>query len=167
MNIFKTFLDDDRMRFVSVFIACAILLGVGFVLQYVVGLVPCPLCIIQRVFFALAGIIALVAAWRVSDEQGVKIYSTLMTLMAFFGGATALRQVWLQYTPKSLLGTSCAPWLGSILDTIESVFGADGDCAERGWTLIGLSIPEWSLIAFVGLIVVGLVPWWRAKIVKQ
>ena len=44
-------------------------------------------------------------------------------------------------------------------DVIEAmVFGTD--CAEVSWTLIGISIPGWVFIAFVGFFV-GTVLTWR------
>src|SRR5918996_336532 len=40
-----------RAAFALVALACALLLGFGFYLQYGRGLEPCPLCLVQRAFF--------------------------------------------------------------------------------------------------------------------
>ena len=37
------------------------------------------------------------------------------------------------------------------------------DCAEVNWTLFGLSIPEWSLLAFVLLMALSLVKIFRRR----
>ena len=42
-------------------------------------------------------------------------------------------------------------------EVIEMVLMGDGSCAEIAWTdpVIGLSIPGWTLIGFIGLVAVG------------
>src|SRR5213075_1325722 len=44
------------------FLVCAGMLGFGYYLQFVVGLEPCPLCIIQRILLFAVGVAFLVAA---------------------------------------------------------------------------------------------------------
>lgn len=127
---------------------CALILGVGFVLQYAVGLTPCPLCIIQRFFFGGVGVVALMGYLH---GQYSKVYSGVMFALALLGGGVALRNVYIQLTPRGL-DTQCIPWLHSFTDMIQTIFQATGDCSARTWTLLGLSIPEWSLIAFLFLI---------------
>jgi disulfide bond formation protein DsbB len=36
-----------------------------------------------------------------------------------------------------------------LIDTLEKVFRGSGECAEVTWTMLGLSIAEWSLIWFL------------------
>jgi disulfide bond formation protein DsbB len=36
-------------------------------------------------------------------------------------------------------------------DVIEKVLRGDGECAKINWTLVGLSMPEWVLIALLSL----------------
>lgn len=161
-NLFQRFFSDHRFRFFALFWGCVGLLGAGFVLQYLVGLTPCPLCILQRFFFALVGITALVGALRIKNpEQDARAFGAFMILFSLIGGALAARQIWLQHNPPSLLGSNCAPWLGSLTNLIASVFHATADCAERGWTLLYLSIPEWSLISFIALALVSTIPFWK------
>jgi len=44
------------------FLACAGMLAFGYYLQFVAGLEPCPLCIIQRILLFAVGVAFLVAA---------------------------------------------------------------------------------------------------------
>lgn len=127
---------------------CAVMLGVGFVLQYAVGLVPCSLCIIQRFFFGGVGVVALIGYLHV---QYTKVYAGIMFALALLGGGVAARNVYIQLVPRGL-DTQCIPWLESFTDMITVLFQATGDCSQRDWTLLWLSIPEWSLIAFLFLI---------------
>ncbi len=35
--------------------------------------------------------------------------------------------------------------------TLAAMLKGDGNCAEVVWSFLGLSIPEWTLIAFAGI----------------
>ena len=37
-------------------------------------------------------------------------------------------------------------------DIVRLVFQGSADCAEVKWTLFGMSIPEWSLLGFIGML---------------
>ena len=52
----------QRLIYLLICLACTGLLGFGFYLEYVKGLEPCPLCLLQRLFFALVGTGGLIAA---------------------------------------------------------------------------------------------------------
>ena len=71
------------------------------------------------------------------------------------------RHVWLQHLPADQV-PECGPGLEYMLDafplgeTLSMVFRGSGECAEVQWTLLGLSIPEWTLIVFLGLTLFGL-----------
>ena len=74
------------------------------------------------------------------------------------GGATAIRQIWLQNMPADEL-PSCLPSLEYMMDALpfqeiaRLVLHGTAECAEVGWTLMGLSIPEWTLLAFIAMVV--------------
>jgi disulfide bond formation protein DsbB len=38
-----------------------------------------------------------------------------------------------------------------------------GECAKVDWSFLGLSIPGWTLIAFIGLAILGLLQIWNIK----
>ncbi|MNM95911.1 disulfide bond formation protein B [compost metagenome] len=42
------------------------------------------------------------------------------------------------------------------LDILKTMLHGTADCAEVTWTLFGMSIPEWSLLAFAGCILFAL-----------
>lgn len=161
MNTIQDFFFNNRMRHLIIVIGCFALLGVGFILQYTINLIPCPLCILQRFFFAFVGITAFIAYIQNIDGQKTKVWDAAMTVFSIIGGLVAAWQVWLQNQPKDLLGTVCAPWISSITEFIQSIFNASADCSEVTWTLLGLSIPEWSLISFIGLAIVSSLSLWR------
>ena len=144
------------------------MLGYAIYVQHVDFLEPCPLCIVQRVEFMWIGLFALVAALHNPAGKGRKIYAAFVTFGAFMGAATAGRHVWLQHLPVDEV-PECGPGLNYMLDnfplgeTISTVFYGSGSCAEVQWSFLGLSMPEWSLVWFLGL---GLFTLWFAFVKK-
>jgi disulfide bond formation protein DsbB len=136
--------------------ACAALLGFGYYLQYVQGLEPCPLCMVQRGFFYLVLAVLLVAALHGPRRAATVVYSSLAVLFALGGAATAARQVWLQHLPADKV-PQCGPDLFFMLNnlplarTLEKLFYGSGECAKVDWTFLGLSIAGWSLASFIAL----------------
>jgi len=151
---------SNRAAFAGAALICAALLGYGFYLQYVEGLKPCPLCMVQRGFFVALIIVFALGALHGPARVGAVIYSLLGILFAAGGAAAAGRQVWLQHLPADKV-PACGPNLKYMLEnfplgeTIVRLFQGDGECAVVDWTFLGLSIAEWSLLCFVALCLYG------------
>lgn len=154
-------LANPRLLNLTVFLGCAVLLAFGLYLEHVEGLEPCPLCIVQRVEFIAVGLTCLVAAIHAPQRLGRRLYAGLTLLFAGAGVASAGRQVWLQGLPADQL-PACLPSLEYMMealpfqDIVRLMLHGTADCAEVSWTLLGLSIPEWSLLAFAGCAAVAL-----------
>jgi disulfide bond formation protein DsbB len=143
-------------------LACAVLLGTGYYLQYFEGQDPCPLCLVQRGFYYAFGVLFLAAALHNPGRAGGIVYSIAGLVVALGGAAVAGRQVWLQHLPADQV-PACGPDLFYMLEnfplgrTIEKLFAGSGQCAEVKWRLLGLSIAEWSLGWFALLALLALV----------
>ncbi|MBA2547467.1 MAG: disulfide bond formation protein B [Burkholderiaceae bacterium] len=154
MNSFAAI--GPRMRYVVVALISVGLVGVALVLQHTVGLVPCPLCIFQRIAYLAVALFATVAAWREPRVSG-QFFGFLALACAIAGAGIAGRHVWLEMNPQ---GLSCGPGLQTMLENFPltevfpKVFRGGGDCSETSWTLLGLTIADWSLIWFAILTVV-------------
>ena len=89
------------------------------------------------------------------------MYAALALLMAGAGAGVAGRQIWLQQVPADEL-PACLPSLDYMLEAlpfqevISLMMHGSADCAKVTWTLFGISIPEWSLLAFIGMILFSL-----------
>ncbi len=157
-----------RQIFFGMFLVCAALLGYGYYLEHGQGLEPCPLCIFQRLCFLVVGAIALVAALHDPETMGRRLYAVLASVAAVAGGVFATRQVWLQHLPPEKV-PACGPgleyWMQTLplSETIRKVLRGTGDCAEVDWTLLGLSIAEWSLLAFIALFTACLMTFGRSR----
>jgi disulfide bond formation protein DsbB len=145
-------------RLINFGLAIIAVISIAFAMfmEHKLGLHPCPLCMTQRVFIVLVGLIGLVAALHNPPGWGRRVYGALCTLAAIAGGAVAARHVWLQYLPEEEV-PACGPSLQYMLetlpfsDTLSIVMMGDGNCAEVVWTFMGLSIPEQTLILFTAV----------------
>jgi protein dithiol:quinone oxidoreductase len=143
----------SRIGFALGAIACGLLLGYGFYLQYHDGQEPCPLCLVQRGFYFALLFIFLLAAVHGPQSTGTVAYGVVSFVLAVLGGATAGRQVWLQHLPADQVPV-CGPDLYFMLDNfpmskvLTNLLRGSGQCAEVTWRFLGLSIAEWSLAWF-------------------
>jgi protein dithiol:quinone oxidoreductase len=143
-----------RLVFLSIFAACAGLIGFAIYLQEQMGLDPCAMCILQRYAFVAIGGVALAAGLH-GPRRGaaLKIYALLLVLFALIGGGTAIRQSYLQHNPPK--SQSCGTELEFLLENfplsqaLPKIFAGSGDCSVVKWKFLGLSIPEWALVWFV------------------
>jgi protein dithiol:quinone oxidoreductase len=138
-------------------LACALLLSFGYYLQYVRGLDPCPLCLVQRGFFYAVMAVFIVAAIHAPARRGQAAYGALGALFAAGGLAAAGRQVWLQHLPADKV-PQCGPDLYFMLENfplsrvLKTLLSGTGECAVVDWTFLGLSIAEWSGLWFVAFL---------------
>jgi disulfide bond formation protein DsbB len=143
-----------RLGYLAGFLACAGMIGFALYLQHVQGQEPCPLCILQRITWVALGGIFLAAALHGPARVGVIVYGVLLFVVAGIGTGIAGRHVWLQHLPKDRV-PACGPDLDFMLqqfplsETLRRVLSGTGECAETGWTFLGLSIAGWSLLWFV------------------
>lgn len=149
---------NARLAYGVLAVTSLALIGAGLWLQHTVGLEPCPLCIFQRIAYLAVALFALAAAWLDRRTAG-RWFGVLALASAGVGAGIAGWHVWLQSQPA---GQSCGPGLQTMLENfpltevLPKVFRGSGDCAEAGWTLIGLTIPQWSLLWFALLSVAAL-----------
>ena len=138
------------------FAAAAAALGFAYVLQYLFGLEPCPLCIFQRVAMAATGVVFLIAALHGPSGVGRWVYAFFALIAAGAGGAIAGRHVWLQSLPADQV-PACGPDLAYLLDILPwqqvmaKVLRGDASCATIDASFAGLSLPAWTLVGFIAL----------------
>jgi disulfide bond formation protein DsbB len=135
-----------------------------YYLQETVGLLPCPLCVVQRIAYLLIGATALIAAVLRPHGLGRWIFGGLLLVWSSAGAAVAGWQVWLTYHPHvAECGISPEERFLNALPLARwwpAFFEANGDCTSVTWKFLGLSVPELSLLAFLGLAVAAV---WAAR----
>ena len=158
--IYKVFDQQPRRLLALVCAASIAMLAFGLYLQHVVGLEPCPMCIVQRYALVLVGVVAGITAFT-SRKALLVTGSGLMTLLSGLGAFVAARQSFLQWYPPEIAG--CGRDLYGMIETfplkraIPMIFKGSGDCTKIDWTFLGLSIANWSFVCFVVIALLGLV----------
>ena len=143
-----------RLSWALLALACAGLLGFGLYLQHVVGLEPCPMCIVQRYAMTVIGLLALLAL-LIRHARVQQLLVLLAVLTAGFGAFVAARQSWLQWYPPNIL--SCGRDFYGMIESfplqraIPLIFRGSGDCTKIDWTFLGGSIANWSFVAFIAM----------------
>lgn len=147
-------LPAKRILNLAGLLACSAMMAYALYAQYQLLLDPCPLCLLQRVAVIAMGIFFLLAALHNPTGGARRVYAGLIGLSAIGGIVVAGRHVWLQNLPPDKV-PSCGPGLGYMLenfplgDALRMVFTGSGECASVDWSLLGLSMPAWVLIAIV------------------
>ena len=143
-----------RLGYALGFLVCAGLIGYALYLQYYQYQDPCPLCLLQRIVYIALMAVFLLAALHGPGRTDAIVYGGVLTTTAATGAAIAGRHVWLQHLPADRV-PECGAGLEFILrkyslfQALEKVLGGSGECAEAGWTFLGLTIAGWSLLWFV------------------
>jgi len=147
-------LIPPRLLFAALFAACAsLVLTAIFYFQQELGLEPCPMCILSRYTFITIGIVSLVAAIHGPRGLALKVYGTIVALLAVTGVGISLRHSYLQHFPPKV--ESCGADLEFIMNTLPlaqalpRIFAGTGSCSKVDWRFLGLSIPEWAGLWFL------------------
>ena len=157
----KKFIFDLSLRqtWGLVALGCISMLAFGLYLQHVVGLEPCPMCIVQRYVMVFVAVVA--AAGTVwSGRRSSLFVGVLLTLVSGSGAYVAARQSWLQWYPPEVV--SCGRDFYGMIETfplkraIPMIFKGGGDCSAVDWTFLGGSIANWSFVWFSFAAVVAL-----------
>jgi len=156
-----------RIWFFLGFLGCVFLLSMGAYFQFQEGLEPCPLCISQRIAIFLTGLVFMVAVvHNPKDQKGINRYAIFGALTALGGASISTRHVWIQHLPPDQV-PECKPALEYMLqnfpliETVKLMLSGTGDCAKVDWTMLGLSMPVWTLFAFLMLATLSLLQIWN------
>ncbi|AOX99586.1 disulfide bond formation protein B [Jeongeupia sp. USM3] len=149
-----------RTGFLLIFIACAAMIGFALYHQIYNWVMPCLMCVYQRLAILVVGLLALLAAvWRPNSKAGVKLLGGLMIAVASAGALAAIWNLRLQYGPADPSVTCAASlpfpidlnqmpaWIGTLVRPV-------GDCSAVDFTLFGVTMPVWVLLTCLGLIAV-------------
>lgn len=143
-------------------LVCAGMLGYAIYSEKVLGYVPCPLCMFQRVCVAAMGVVFLVAGLHRARRAGSIVYGVLILITAGATTWVAGRHVWIQAQPPGTVPACGAPLdmlmdMFPLSDVIRRVMTGGGECGVIDWSFLGVSMPGWVLIAAVTLGLAGMI----------
>lgn len=135
-----------------------VVLIVSYYLQYVKGLQPCSLCIMQRFSVFMLLIISCISLCKFSPSLA-KILAVGQVLFSLGGLYFASRQLWLQSLASEQ--NVCMPGLEVLWhyfpwgDVLRALFLGVSDCGEVVWTGLGLSLAAWTGLYFIFMMLTG------------
>ena len=147
------------------FLACALLLGGAYYLQFLEHLEPCPLCIFQRMAMFPLGLIFLIAAIHHPKGWGSRVYGVLIGMLPLWASLLFPSPLDSEPAGGSGSGLRAGPGLSSEQLSVSAGHQSRSPGLgrmRRGSKVLGLSIPVWSLVAFVVLGAVGVVANFKA-----
>ena len=153
-------LFGTRWIYAAIALGCSALLAMGYYIQFVEHIEPCPMCIFQRLCYFAVIAVALAGTLHGPRRGWHGLYCGLLFLASAIGAGIAGRQTWLQHLPADKV-PECGPGLNFMLEmyplaeVVKKALKGTGDCAKVDWTLLGFSIAEWSLLCFSVILVVA------------
>lgn len=156
-----------KAQYLSISFFAFFLVALSVVLQQIgyqgVSFMPCPLCILQRVAYLAITISCIIAACFAPTR---KVFHGLGILSAAYGVSIAGKQVWLLSNPSISCGIDpLETWINQfqLAQSLPWIFKAEGLCSAKLPPILGLQVPEWSLIWFVVLLLTLLITFFKKQ----
>jgi len=160
------FRDQSTLIWLVLALSCTSAMAFAYYMQYVAGLEPCNLCMLQRMSMIATGIFAWLglfdsllsqSRWQQWRQITLGVFASIA---ASSGLVLAARHVWLQHLPAERV-PACGPPFDYLVEqfpmvqVVQDIFMGSGDCAKVDWQLFGLSMPEHLLWVFSALVAVS------------
>ena len=150
-----------RLTYFLGLIGISLLLLTSVYLQFFKGIMPCPLCTLQRICFGFLGIVFLVGILFHAHRISRFLINSLVIIFSILGLFLAGRQIWLQHFPTAA-ASECGVNLQYMMqalpihEVMKKLFEGSAECATRGWEFLFLNMAEWAFIWFIVFLFLGL-----------
>lgn len=149
-----------------VLVASAVVLGGALASQYWGGLAPCELCLLQRWPWAVAIVISFVATMA-GSRPALPWVALLLAAVFVVGSAFAFYHVGVEQ--HWFAGPSACSGAATAADTLEALKAQilrqqPVRCDEVAWSLWGISLAGWNLIASLVMLVCAIAMFVRSRI---
>jgi disulfide bond formation protein DsbB len=130
----------------------------SFYFQYIKGLVPCPLCLMQRLCVFL---LLVVMGLSLCTVKKVRILNFFQIIISCAGLFFSLRQLWLQSLPPGTTA-SCMPGLDILIHyfpwhaVLKALVWGSSECSEVSWHMLGISMAGWCAVYFLFITIMSL-----------
>lgn len=154
-----------RMFAGFVLLASCVVLGAALASQYVGGLQPCELCLLQRWPWTAAIVIAIVALW--AGARGALFWVALALAVVFLVGVglafyhVGVEQHWFAGPSACTAPSGKAMTLEEMKRQILGT--APVLCDRVQWSLFGVSLAGWNLLASLGMAAISTVVFLRTR----
>lgn len=149
---------DSRGPFLAAaLLAASLVAALG--LQHLLGWLPCPLCILQRIAVLVTALLFFAAGLtRAGVIRGT--FKALGVLSAVGGLGICAAHLWVLANPAQ---GSCSPglarwarWAAESLPGSEWLLEGSGACEDASYALLGLPLPAWTALVLASAVVLAL-----------
>jgi disulfide bond formation protein DsbB len=151
-------MKSQKFWLLAIALVCFSLLGAAVFVQYKLYMYPCPWCVIQRYAFFIIGLTCLITAFL--PAGALKRGSAFGSLIALGGIGAAGWLIWVQAHPEVSCGIDPVETSLNKIPTaklLPFLFKANGMCTTEYDPILGLSVPQWSLLSFIAIAIVLIV----------
>jgi disulfide bond formation protein DsbB len=147
---------DSGTLFTGAALACVGAVCAALFTQHVLGMQPCPWCVLQRLIFVTIALAALVGL-ALRSPLGRRVMALAMGLLGASGVTAALWQNQVAAKSDSCNLTLADRIVGAtgLNFSLPEIFEARASCADAAATLLGLPYEFWSLTLFALLVLVA------------
>lgn len=156
--------QNNRIIFSLIVLASFSSVGFAIFSQYYNNVEPCPLCIVQRIIYLIAGLVALIAFFHKPQCFISRIYAVILVAIGLFGIKIAYHHVWLQSLPPEQWPASCGMPLSILYKQIplsgfiHTVLSGTAECAMVNWKILGINGPTISMYGFIMITILAVYP---------
>lgn len=128
----------------------------AWILELGFGMEPCSLCLLQRfgLYIALSVLVVKVIINYFINNKIINLTLLGISILGIiFSLISGLRQTYIQLLPEDKI-PSCGADLETLLQivtpfqAIKKVFEGSGECADKAFVFLGLSLANWATILF-------------------
>ena len=151
----------SNLALIALLLAGLMVGGAQF-MEHVLGLEPCALCLMQRLWTVFGGAAVLAGLAYDPRSRGFPITALACTTV---GAGFSVRQLWLQSLPPDAV-PACGPDMAYMIDAfplseiLRTMTLGTGNCAKVDWSLFGISIAGYALVGFI--VLAGILCGWIA-----
>ncbi len=141
-------MKHTRPLLLSIAFFCLLALAIALYLQHGHGMLPCPYCVIQRYLFLGVTVLALLGVAAHQPKIGAGVCLTL----TLGGLGVAAKHLYVLANPGLSCGIDPKEAFLNKLPTAEyipTIFHADGLCEGATAAVLGLTVPQWTLAAWI------------------
>jgi disulfide bond formation protein DsbB len=155
----------NRAAPLAIAIACLLVVGGALAFQYLGGLRPCELCLYQRWPYYAAAALGLIAA-AVGNGRATKAALLLAALLFAVDAGLAFYHAGVEqhWFPGPGACTGLALQVGSVEDLRAQLLATPPvRCDEIQWSLFGISLAGWNVVAALALAAFSLAAFARLR----
>lgn len=170
-RLFRPMMHGWRQLHLLGLLFASVMLAIVLYLQITTYIFPCLFCVYLRGITILYGLTSALALFYIPKKWGKILYKALFILYSVIGVLISIHLLRLQIAPVETsqlcsqgLSVDFSTW--PFAEIFSLVLTPYGDCVALDTAVWGISLPFWSLMAFMSLLLFELFKPWLADKIK-